>query len=141
MLKTSIKGVSKNNRKNNQNLDKLIQFNNSKPLEQELKISVINSIISPKNLKSKGINSSPKMNNLTNKNTIKHNKVILDPIKKPSDKFKVFYSDPFNSDKKNKSNFGYVYSAGGIPCRILHGSVKLKLKWDIEPSSKMLKLI
>ena len=141
MLKTSIKGVSKNNRKNNQNLDKLIQFNNSKPLEQELKISVINSIISPKNLKSKGINSSPKMNNLTNKNTIKQNKVILDPTKKPSDKFKVFYSDPFNSDKKNKSNFGYVYSAGGIPCRILHGSVKLKLKWDIEPSSIILNLI
>jgi len=36
--------------------------------------------------------------------------------------------------KKHKTNFGYVYSAGGIPCRLLHGNVKLKLKWDIEPS-------
>ncbi len=98
-------------------------------------------MISPKKFKSKEINCSPKMNNLINKNMINQNKSILDSKKKPSHKFKVLYSDPFNSDKKNKSNFGYVYSAGGIPCRILHGSVKLKLKWDIEPSSIILNLI
>lgn len=56
---------------------------------------------------------------------------------KPSDKIsKIKTSDPFAGTKKHKTNFGYVYSAGGIPCRILHGSVKLKLKWDIEPESK-----
>jgi hypothetical protein len=37
--------------------------------------------------------------------------------------------------KKHKTNFGYVYSAGGIPCRIQHGSVRMRLKWDIEPES------
>jgi hypothetical protein len=54
---------------------------------------------------------------------------------KPSDKNKVISSDPFAGGKKHKTNFGYVYSAGGIPCRILHGSVKMKLKWDLEIES------
>lgn len=30
-------------------------------------------------------------------------------------------------------NFSYVYSSGGVPCRITHGNVKLSLKWDREP--------
>lgn len=29
---------------------------------------------------------------------------------------------------------GYVYSAGGIPCRINHGSVTMRLNWDQQPS-------
>ena len=57
---------------------------------------------------------------------------------KPSEKFqRVKYSDPFSTSKKHKTNFGYVYSAGGIPCRIEHGSVKMKLKWDIEPERNL----
>ena len=32
---------------------------------------------------------------------------------------------------EDKTNFGFVYSAGGIPCRIEHGGVNLKLVWDI----------
>lgn len=60
-------------------------------------------------------------------------------IAKPSDKYtKIKSSDPFAGGQKHKTNFGYVYSAGGIPCRIQHGSVKLKLKWDIEPESKII---
>ena len=134
-MKSSTNETPNNQSKNKRNLDKLIQFNYSKPLEQELKISVINSVSSPKIFRNIGLNSSPKMQDFKNKNKISQNKDNLESKTKPSDKFKVFYSDPFNSDKKNKSNFGYVYSAGGIPCRILHGGVKLKLKWDIEPSS------
>ena len=48
---------------------------------------------------------------------------------------KIKYSDPFLSSKKHTTNFGYVYSAGGIPCRIEHGNVKMKLKWSIEPEN------
>ncbi|MFM7858811.1 MAG: hypothetical protein ACKO96_44530, partial [Flammeovirgaceae bacterium] len=103
--------------------------------EQELRISIIDSVSSPKNLMKIGFNSSPKMQDIKNKNKILQINDKLDSKPKLSDKFKVCHSDPFNATKKNKANFGYVYSAGGIPCRILHGGVKLKLKWDIEPSS------
>jgi hypothetical protein len=58
------------------------------------------------------------------------------PLSKPSEKYsKIKSSDPFAMGKKHKTNFGYVYSAGGIPCRIQHGSVRMRLKWDIEPES------
>lgn len=42
---------------------------------------------------------------------------------KPSDKLtKVKTSNPFASTKtKQKTNFGYAYTAGTIPCRINHG--------------------
>jgi hypothetical protein len=57
-------------------------------------------------------------------------------VSKPSEKYsKIKSSDPFAVGKKHKTNFGYVYSAGGIPCRIQHGSVRMRLKWDIEPES------
>lgn len=41
-------------------------------------------------------------------------------------------ADPWAA-KKNKTNFGYVYAKGGIPCRIVHGSIKHKLHWDRQP--------
>lgn len=50
---------------------------------------------------------------------------------KPSDKFKKMKTaDPFTSSKKHKTNFGYVYSSGGIPCRINHKNVNHQIKWD-----------
>jgi hypothetical protein len=116
----------------NKNLEKLIRFQKSKPVQQELKIAVIDSVTSPKNdLKNLKSPKSIDIKQKKNENFVKQSS----KKPKPSDKFKVCSSDPFNLGKKNKSNFGYVYSAGGIPCRILHGNVKLKLKWDIEPSS------
>ena len=55
---------------------------------------------------------------------------------KPSQKFsKMKFSDPFTFGNKHQTNFGYVYSAGGIPVRIEHGNVKLKLKWSIPPEN------
>lgn len=47
---------------------------------------------------------------------------------KPSDKFsKIKTGDPFKTTKKHKTNFGYVYTSGGIPCRINHGSIQNKI--------------
>jgi len=40
-------------------------------------------------------------------------------------------ADPFASKQKLKTNsFAYVYNAGGIPCRIDHGSINNRLKWN-----------
>eukprot|EP00002_Diphylleia_rotans_P039926 TRINITY_DN937_c0_g3_i1.p1 TRINITY_DN937_c0_g3~~TRINITY_DN937_c0_g3_i1.p1 ORF type:complete len:221 (-),score=31.36 TRINITY_DN937_c0_g3_i1:631-1293(-) len=39
-------------------------------------------------------------------------------------------ANPFSTQKKHKTNFGVVYSQGGIPCRINHGGVHHKLQWD-----------
>ena len=30
----------------------------------------------------------------------------------------------------NRNSFAYVYNAGGIPCRIDHGSINNRLKWN-----------
>lgn len=50
---------------------------------------------------------------------------------KPSDRFKkVKAADPFTSGKKHKTNFGYVYSSGGVPIRINHGTVRNTIQWD-----------
>jgi hypothetical protein len=50
---------------------------------------------------------------------------------RPSDKItKVKTADPFSCGKKHKTNFGYAYAAGGVPCRINHGGVKNQLQWD-----------
>mmetsp|Transcript_8350 Transcript_8350/g.16553 ORF Transcript_8350/g.16553 Transcript_8350/m.16553 type:complete len:166 (+) Transcript_8350:992-1489(+) len=53
---------------------------------------------------------------------------------KPSAKLSIKAADPFAPKNKSKTNFGYVYSAGGIPCRINHGSIANKLTWEVDPS-------
>jgi hypothetical protein len=74
--------------------------------------------------------------NIKNSPVKKQNVPTIKKPFKPSDKYtKIVSADPFATGKKHKTNFGYVYSAGGIPCRIEHGSVYLRLKWDIEPES------
>ena len=51
---------------------------------------------------------------------------------KPTQKLRsVKLGNPFIPSNKHKTNFGFVYSAGGIPCRIEHGAVNLKLVWSI----------
>ena len=51
---------------------------------------------------------------------------------KPTAKLRsIKLGNPFATADKHKTNFGYVYSAGGIPCRINHGNVSMKLVWDI----------
>ena len=57
---------------------------------------------------------------------------------KPSDRFmKIKTADPFSGGKKHKTNFGYVYSAGGVPCRINHGTVTHKIHWDKSPQGNI----
>ena len=51
---------------------------------------------------------------------------------KPTAKLRsIKLGNPFATPNTHKTNFGYVYSVGGIPCRIEHGNVCLKLVWDI----------
>lgn len=51
---------------------------------------------------------------------------------RPSDKLNPKTIDPFKNTK-NKTPFESVYSSGGIPCRLVHGSVKHKLQWNQSP--------
>ena len=48
---------------------------------------------------------------------------------------RIKLGNPFAMGNKHKTNFGHVYSAGGIPCRIEHGNVNMKLVWSIPPES------
>ncbi|XP_065828034.1 PACRG-like protein [Oscarella lobularis] len=54
---------------------------------------------------------------------------------KPSQRLNPKTIDPFNEKKKAKTMFSVIYSSGGIPCRLVHGSVKHKLHWDIDPET------
>ncbi|XP_062501004.1 PACRG-like protein [Corticium candelabrum] len=51
---------------------------------------------------------------------------------RPSDKLNPKTIDPFDSKAKFKTSFSHVYGNGGIPCRLIHGSVKHKLQWDVD---------
>ena len=54
-----------------------------------------------------------------------------DRISKKFDRLKV--GDPFASRKSQLSNFELAYSNGEIPCRVNHGGVITRLKWDQDP--------
>jgi hypothetical protein len=126
----------------NKNLN-YIEIDYNKPLKPISKNVVQKDPFSPKGVnfnqaKSPTAQIKPRQINSFNKKT---ESLLMSP-KKPSDKYnKIKTSDPFAVGKKHKTNFGYVYSAGGIPCRIEHGSVRLKLKWDITPDSKFQNII
>ena len=51
---------------------------------------------------------------------------------KPSDRLtKIKTANPFGaSTRKHKTNFGYAYGQGTVPCRIDHGCNTNKLHWD-----------
>ncbi|XP_033122429.1 PACRG-like protein [Anneissia japonica] len=53
---------------------------------------------------------------------------------KPSQRLNPKTVNPFADAKKPKSAFASVYSNGGIPCRLSHGSVKHKLQWSTDPN-------
>ncbi|XP_063777675.1 PACRG-like protein isoform X3 [Pseudophryne corroboree] len=54
---------------------------------------------------------------------------------KPSDKLNPKTIDPFAEPQRYPSAFAAIYSKGGIPCRLVHGSVKHKLQWERPPES------
>ncbi|XP_072027364.1 PACRG-like protein [Amphiura filiformis] len=52
---------------------------------------------------------------------------------RPSDRLNPKTIDPFKEAKNPKSAFSTVYSNGGVPCRLIHGSVKHSLQWQTNP--------
>ncbi|KAM4707467.1 PACRG-like protein isoform 1-T2 [Discoglossus pictus] len=54
---------------------------------------------------------------------------------KPSDKLNPKTIDPFSEPQRSPSAFAAIYSKGGIPCRLVHGSVKHKLQWERPPET------
>ncbi|NXO89514.1 PACRL protein, partial [Certhia brachydactyla] len=54
---------------------------------------------------------------------------------KPSDKLNPKTIDPFHAYSQPPSAFAATYARGGIPCRLVHGSVKHKLQWECPPET------
>ncbi|KAE8629272.1 hypothetical protein XENTR_v10000417 [Xenopus tropicalis] len=54
---------------------------------------------------------------------------------RPSDKLNPKTIDPFAEPRRSPSAFSAVYSRGGIPCRLVHGSVKHNLQWERLPET------
>ncbi|XP_074085810.1 PACRG-like protein isoform X2 [Macrotis lagotis] len=60
---------------------------------------------------------------------------VKKPHPRPSDKLNPKTIDPFSDQPRAPSAFAAIYSKGGIPCRLVHGSVKHKLQWDCLPET------
>ncbi|XP_066488127.1 PACRG-like protein [Tiliqua scincoides] len=58
----------------------------------------------------------------------------IKPQPRPSDRLNPKTIDPFGVQSRT-SAFAAIYSKGGIPCRLVHGSVKHKLQWDCHPET------
>ncbi|XP_077877260.1 PACRG-like protein isoform X2 [Ictidomys tridecemlineatus] len=54
---------------------------------------------------------------------------------RPSDKLNPKTINPFGEQTRAPSAFSAIYSKGGIPCRLVHGSVKHRLHWDCPPEN------
>ncbi|XP_077157680.1 PACRG-like protein [Paroedura picta] len=59
----------------------------------------------------------------------------IKPQPRPSDRLNPKTIDPFGAPSKAPSAFAAIYSKGGIPCRLVHGSVKHRLQWDCHPET------
>ncbi|XP_061439664.1 PACRG-like protein [Rhineura floridana] len=60
---------------------------------------------------------------------------VIKPQPRPSDRLNPKTIDPFGVQSRAPSAFAAIYSKGGIPCRLVHGSVKHKLQWDCHPET------
>ncbi|KAM5338806.1 PACRG-like protein isoform 1-T3 [Glossophaga mutica] len=54
---------------------------------------------------------------------------------RPSDKLNPKTINPFGEQSRAPSAFAAVYSKGGVPCRLVHGSVKHRLQWECPPEN------
>ncbi|XP_057358114.1 PACRG-like protein isoform X3 [Manis pentadactyla] len=54
---------------------------------------------------------------------------------RPSDKLNPKTINPFGEQSRAPSAFAAIYSKGGIPCRLVHGSVKHRLQWECAPEN------
>ncbi|KAJ7412911.1 PACRG-like protein [Willisornis vidua] len=59
----------------------------------------------------------------------------IKPQPKPSDKLNPKTIDPFGAYSRPTSAFAATYAKGGIPCRLVHGSVNHKLQWKCLPET------
>ncbi|XP_009873892.1 PREDICTED: PACRG-like protein, partial [Apaloderma vittatum] len=59
----------------------------------------------------------------------------IKPQSKPSDKLNPKTIDPFSAYSRPPSAFAAIYAKGGIPCRLVHGSVKHRLQWECPPET------
>ncbi|XP_050194743.1 PACRG-like protein isoform X1 [Myiozetetes cayanensis] len=59
----------------------------------------------------------------------------IKPQPKPSDKLNPKTINPFGASSQPTSAFAAIYAKGGIPCRLVHGSVKHKLQWECLPET------
>ena len=50
---------------------------------------------------------------------------------RPSERLNPKTIDPFKNNVEKLSTFAAVYSNGGVPCRLQHGSVKHKIQWEM----------
>ncbi|NXY40689.1 PACRL protein, partial [Ceuthmochares aereus] len=57
------------------------------------------------------------------------------PQPKPSYKLNPKTIDPFGANTQPTSAFAAIYARGGIPCRLMHGSVKHRLQWECLPAT------
>ncbi|NXC42581.1 PACRL protein, partial [Penelope pileata] len=60
---------------------------------------------------------------------------VIKPQPKPSDKLNPKTIDPFAAPSRTPSAFAAIYAKGGIPCRLVHGSVKHRLQWEYPPET------
>ncbi|NXS40182.1 PACRL protein, partial [Balaeniceps rex] len=59
----------------------------------------------------------------------------IKPQSKPSDKLNPKTIDPFGAHSRPHSAFAAIYAKGGIPCRLVHGSVRHRLQWECLPET------
>ncbi|XP_051475858.1 PACRG-like protein isoform X2 [Apus apus] len=59
----------------------------------------------------------------------------IKPQPRPSDKLNPETIDPFGVHSRQPSTFAAIYAKGGIPCRLVHGSVKHRLQWECPPET------
>ncbi|XP_006884573.1 PREDICTED: PACRG-like protein [Elephantulus edwardii] len=57
------------------------------------------------------------------------------PRPRPSDKLNPKTINPFEDQPRAPSAFAAIYSKGGIPCRLVHGSVRHRLQWECPPEN------
>ncbi|KAG8134793.1 hypothetical protein E2320_007884 [Naja naja] len=61
--------------------------------------------------------------------------LALKPRPRLSDRLNPKTIDPFNIQSRVPSAFAAIYSKGGIPCRLVHGSIRHTLQWDSHPAT------
>lgn len=71
----------------------------------------------------------------SSKTSSKNKDVDCRSPRRPSERLNPKTIDPFTDNVGKQSSFAAIYSNGGVPCRLVHGSVKHKIQWDAPPEN------